>query len=111
MKKSDLHTGMLVTLRTGDEYYVMLNTGSFISREKDILLKRYSKEEMGWLSLDNYADDLTNHTDPDDMFAEFATPEDDAKWDIVKVSAANKPADLCIPDRYKIIWIRKEETT
>lgn len=111
MKKSDLRTGMLVTLRNESEYYVMLNTGSFISREKDILLKRYSKEEMGWLSLEDYDDDLTHHTRPGDMFAAFATPEDDAKWDIVKVSAANKPTDLCIPDRYKTVWTRKEETT
>lgn len=111
MKKSDLHTGMLVTLRNGNEYYVTLNTGSFISRENNILLRRYEDGRMGWLSLDNYADDLTLHNELNDTFTGSSTPEEDAKWDIMKVSAANKPTDMYIQDYYKTVWTRKEETT
>lgn len=39
MKKSDLRTGMLVTIRNGDYYYVALNTG-FGGEQENVLVYR-----------------------------------------------------------------------
>ena len=57
MKKSELKTGMIVKLRNGDYYVVMLNTGfTFSSASKNVLVgltKSYS-----WLTLNDYDDYL-----------------------------------------------------
>lgn len=111
MNKSDLRTGMLVTLRNKEQYYVMLNTG-FYSKANDILLKRYGKSEIGWMSLADYTDTLEYHSDPDDIFADLLpferTQELDRMWDIVSVAAVHGPTDLCITDRYETIWHREK---
>ena len=111
MQKSELKTGMLVTLRNKEQYYVMLNTG-LCYKANDILLKRYGKTEMGWMPLAEYTDTLEFCSGPDDIFAEVlpfeTTHEMDRQWDIVQVASVFEPTDLCIPDRYKPIWTREE---
>lgn len=111
MKKSSLRTGMIVTLRNKEQYYVMLNT-CIHGRENDILLKRYSKAEIGWMPLSEYTDTMEYRSDPDGVFADLMpferTQELDRMWDIVCVASAYNPTDLCIPDRYTTLWERKD---
>lgn len=104
MIKSDLRSGMLVTLRNGETYYVMLNTG-LPGRMNDVLVHRVG-DDTGWMTLRNYAEDMTHHDDPDDIFP--ATPEEDRMWDIVQVDACRFASDLCTRKHYRTIWKREE---
>ena len=105
MTKSELRTGMIVTLRNGENYYVMLNTGLFFKREQDILIHKVGRD-MGWMSLSNYREDLTHHSDPDDIFP--LTPEEDRMWDIVQVESCNSPCHICTGNHYVITWKRED---
>ena len=73
IKKSDLRTGMKVTLRNGDNYIVLLNAKHKYSDNKNILVGYHNYDCCDWLILDRYNEDLTYN---DGKFDEF---------DIVKV--------------------------
>lgn len=103
MTKSDLRTGMRVTLRNGESYYVLLNTG--LLGMNDVLVHRLS-EDTGCVTLRKYAEDLTHHDDPDDIFPN--TPEEDRMLDIVKVSGTCHPSLLCNGKKYRVIWERED---
>ena len=105
MKKSDLRTGMIVTLCNGEYYYVMLNA-THPHSGCDILVHRYG-DSIGWMPLERYDDNLCYHDDPDGIFPPD-TPENQAKWDIAKVEEA---ADILWlfssrTDKHKTIWER-----
>lgn len=104
MKKSDLRTGMLVTLRNKESYYVLLNTG-LCAGQQDILAHNVG-DETGWLSLCNYADDLTYHDDPDGIFP--STPEQDRWWDIMEIAIAPSAGTICNRKGYRSAWTREE---
>lgn len=103
MNKSDLRTGMLVTLRNNENYYVMLNTGT--SGDMEGVLVHRIGQDTGWMSLREYTDDMTHHTDPDDIFP--STPEEDRMWDIVRVECVRHACELYDTRRYKTLWERK----
>ena len=104
MKKSDLRSGMLVTLRNSETYYVMLNTG-MLGSQADVLVHKVG-HDTGWMSLRDYAEDMTHHDDPDAIFPN--TPEEDQMWDIMKVEATTHAGYLCMSHYYKTIWTREE---
>lgn len=103
--KSDLRTGMYVTLRNGESYYVMLNTGL---KQGDILIHKCG-QLMDWMPLKNYDDNLRYHDDPDDVLTDIlgpATPEEQAEWDIIKVQAPPNVLHICTGIDYNTIWER-----
>lgn len=102
MNKSDLRSGMLVTLRNNETYYVMLNTGLW-GRMNDVLCHKVG-DDTGWMPLSDYAEDLTHHDDPDAIFPN--TPEEDRMWDIVQVAMCSTASALCTRKHYKTIWTR-----
>lgn len=104
MNKSDLRTGMFVTLRNNESYYVMLNTGLFGDQE-GVMVHRIG-QDTGWLSLRDYADDMTHHADPNDIF-QF-TAEEDRMWDIIRVEGVSFACELYDTRRYKTIWERND---
>ena len=103
MNKSDLRTGMLVTLRNNENYYVMLNTGVFGDME-GVLVHRIG-QDTGWMSLRDYANDLTYRSDPDDIFP--STQEEDSMWDVVRIEGVRSACELYDTRRYKTLWERK----
>ena len=103
MNKSDLRSGMLVTLRNNDTYYVMLNTG-LLGNQADVLVHKVG-DGTGWMPLRDYAEDMTHHSDPDDIFP--STPEEDRMWDIMQVSVPRSAAYLCDRRYYRSIWTRE----
>ena len=110
MTKGDLRSGMLVTLRNNENYYVMLNTG-LSGDQADVLVHRITDDDTGWMSLRTYCEDMTYHDDdPDDIFADILAPnpEMDRQWDIVKVSAPINACDICTRKHYKTIWERND---
>ena len=104
MNKSDLRTGMFVTLRNNESYYVMLNTG-LIGDQEGIMVHRIG-QDTGWLSLRDYADDMTHHADPDDIF-QF-TAEEDRMWDIIRVEGVRHTCELYDSRKYKTLWERND---
>lgn len=109
MTKSDLRTGMLVTLRNLETYYVLLNTG--LSGKQGDILAHNCGDDTGWMPLSGYHDDLTYHDDdPDDIFADILAPdpEVDREWDIMKVSAPRGASAICNRKHYKTVWERGE---
>ena len=73
-KKSDLRTGMKVTLRNGNEYIVLLNAKHNFSTDTNLLISLPTNEdECDWLLLDDYTEELL---DKDSRWSRF---------DIVKV--------------------------
>lgn len=105
MKKSDLRTGMRVTLRNGRTYYVMLST-DLAHDQKDVLVRKVG-DGTGWMSLCQYDSDMCYHEEPDDTLPSI--PEkNDRMWDIVKVESVRKAGSLFMPQDYLIIWERKE---
>ena len=109
MKKSDLRSGMFVTLRNGECYYVILNATHPVSGA-DILVRR-DHGDLFWMPLSHYDNDLCYHDDPDDMLVEILGPssaEEQAEWDIVSVEA---PKDITVmfspkDSTYKTIYER-----
>ena len=107
MKKSDLRTGMIVTLRNKESYYVMLNTG-LSGNQADVLVHKVGNC-TGWMPVCQYDDDLLYHDDPDGIFPS-ASEEDDRPWDIMQVNACREAAYLFLPsNHYRPIWKREEE--
>ena len=104
MNKSDLRSGMIVTLRNRNHYMVLLNTGMTGDME-DVLIHKIG-DDIGWMPLSEYADDLTFHDPGDGIFP--PTPESDQDWDIVRVEAAREAAYLSLHKHYKTIWTREE---
>lgn len=104
MNKSDLRTGMFVTLRNNESYYVMLNTGLFGDQE-GVMVHRIGND-TGWLSLSNYTEDMTHRSDPDEIFP--LTPEEDRMWDIVRVEAVTHVSSLFVTRAYKTVWERED---
>lgn len=104
MKKSDLRSGMLVTLRNNNAYYVMLNTG-LPSDHADVLVRKVG-HDTGWMSLRYYDEDMTYHDNPNDIFS--PTPEEDRMWDIMKVESTDAPGHICMRHYYRTVWERKE---
>lgn len=107
MNKSDLRTGMLVITRNNNSYYVMLNTG--MSGEcADVLIHRVGND-MGWMPLRNYSEDLRYHDEPGQLFDEDLLPDEegvDTKWDIMEVYASKHPSGIGIRSHYKLHWKR-----
>lgn len=105
MRKSDLRTGMRVTLRNKNTYYVMLNTGLY-GEQENVLIHKVGKD-TGWLPLNRYAEDMTFHNDDeDDIFP--PAPTLDPNWDIVEVEAVHEAAYLTMANNYETIWEREE---
>ena len=104
MKKSDLRSGMLVTLRNSETYYVMLNTG-LPGDQADVLIHKVG-HDTGWMSLRCYDEDMTHHDDPDCIFP--LTHEEDRMWDIMKVESTAAAGYLCMRHYYRTVWERKE---
>ena len=107
MKKSDLRTGMLVTIRNGDHYYVAMNTG-FGGEQENVLVHKVGKD-TGWLALRNYDDNLLFH-DIDDDILPTNSEEGDREWDIIRVDTCSRAASLYCPNQYRVVWERGEET-
>jgi hypothetical protein len=101
-KKSDLKTGMIVEMRDGSKFTVMLDT---VAIDKDVLIG--VENDYDWERLSNYTDDLIN------------TNCSHGDCDIVKVYqpshcysfvASNKlNANYRVNDN-ELIWERKERT-
>lgn len=106
MKKSDLRTGMIVTLRNGETYHVLLHTG-FGGRQEDVLVHKVGTD-TGWMPLCQYDDDMKFHDDYDDAIFP-GDPEDDPYWDIMQVQAVREAAYVLTSRHFKTIWERKEE--
>ena len=107
MKKSDLRTGMLVTLRNNIPYYVMLNTG-MVADQDNVIVHKYGRDDVGWMPLCDYDDDLCFHDRPDGIFPPN-TPEEDRLWDIIKVECVSCASALFTGTHYKTIWEREED--
>lgn len=107
MKKSDLRTGMRVTLRNGETYYVMLNTG-LSADQGDVLIHKVG-HDTGWMPICQYDDDMFFHDDPDPIFPfNLAEDNDEREWDIMKVETVCMAAALVVPSHYKTAWTREE---
>lgn len=105
MNKSDLRTGMMVTLRNGGTFYILLNTG-MLGEMNDVLVRR-SGNDMGWMPLRNYSEDLRHHDAPGHIFDEDLLPDEtDRDWDIMEVYAVKAPCYIGIRSRYKLHWKR-----
>lgn len=104
MKKSDLRTGMFVTVRNGNHYYVMLNTG--MGGEMENVLVHKVGKNTGWMPLSSYDEDMLFHDEPDDILPS-PSEEDDHAWDIVRVDGCTEAAWLYCRETYKLIWKRK----
>ena len=107
MKKSDLRTGMRVTLRNGETYYVMLNTG-LSSDQGDVLIHKVG-HDTGWMPLCQYDDDMLFHDDPDSVFPfDLIQDNHEQEWDIMKVETVYMAAALFMQSYYKTTWTREE---
>lgn len=106
MNKSDLRSGMMVTLRNGTHYMVLLSTGMTGDME-DVLIRKVGSD-TSWMPLSDYDDDLTfSDSEPDDIF-DLVETNDDAEWDIMTVSSVRQAAYIGLPLYYKTIWTREE---
>lgn len=107
MKKSDLKTGMIVTIRDGCEYVVFLNSVSVYTTQKpcDILLSP-NGEISRWNRLDYYNEDLTY--DRENMDFE----DEAAEFDIMKIELAPHPYAFVSgnhkKDERKLLWEREK---
>lgn len=89
MRKKDLKTGMVVEVRGGQEYLVMLN---HCIKNRDVLICRSG---LGWNSLSDLNDDL--------IFVDRDSK--DSVWDIVKVF---EPLFFSKNSSLNLIWCREE---
>ena len=99
MTKSELKTGMIVTLANGKEYMVYKDVGYVGAETKDVCIEISSSPS--WLKLDNYNEDMT-------------MPSYSA-LDIIQVIKSPHPYALLIPnfekERREIIWTKKKRYT
>lgn len=96
MKKSDLRNGAIVEIRKGDKHVLLLNTKN--SYCKNCLV---SLDDGGYLSFDDYNDDLKDC--------------DDSEYDIVKICQHEYVGDnirchILKQNENDWTWIRVEET-
>lgn len=92
MVKSDLRTGMRVTIKDGGVFIVMLNTDSIYSASGDIL----TSINNGYLELSDYKQDLTFYN------SNFS------KYDIVKIeNIAHINFIFDSNPEYKVVWERE----
>lgn len=106
MKKSDLRTGMIVTLRNGETYHVLLHTG-FGGEQENVLVHKIGTD-TGWMPLRPYDEDMKYHdNDNESIFTN--DPKDDPNWDIMQVEAVREAAYVLTGRHFKTIWERKEE--
>lgn len=104
MTKNDLKTGMFVKITDGRIYFVLRDTGmnETNTTAKDILINitniKYNDLSRihGWLSLDNYNEDLTFHTQ--DSFEDI--------FNIEEVYRAVSVVEIADIDAYVKIWDR-----
>ena len=96
MKKSDLKTGMIVTLCNGKQLMVYKNIQTKWN-VGDVIVDIYGSDN--WNLLDNYNEDLTNEGYPD--------------LDIVKVEEVTHPYAFVRldydSDKRTVLWKRKEK--
>lgn len=97
---------MLVTLRNGLQYYVLIGTGMG-GYSEDVLARRCGNH-TGWLTMTHYTDDLEYLEHEVDPYFEKPDYFDrDELWDIVSVATVSKPSELCASSRYRTVWERK----
>lgn len=72
MKKSDLKTGMRVTLRSGRIFIVLLNFQHAYDKSTDVLV---SPDSSAWNLLDYYSDDLKHRDYSLDDIVKVEIPE------------------------------------
>ncbi|WAX11276.1 hypothetical protein CB473P2_00122 [Enterocloster phage CB473P2] len=104
MTKNDLKTGMFIKITDGRIYFVLRDTGmnETNTTAKDILINftniKYNDLSRihGWLSLDNYNEDLTFHTQ--DSFEDI--------FNIEEVYRAVSVVEIGDIDAYVKIWDR-----
>ena len=75
-KKSDLKTGMYITLRNGGKYIVMLNVEHSYPDDKDLLIGVNDNKLNGWIKLSTYTEDLLD-------------VDGDKRFDIMEVEKCN----------------------
>ena len=95
MTKSELRTGMIVTLRNGDRYMVFRGIQTNYTNE-DVLV---CPDETGWTRLESYNEDMTQKENRNDLF------------DIMEVWEADYPLYFMSSnkeDHYFLIWEREE---
>lgn len=103
MKKSDLKTGMIVTLRNEQEYMVFLDAQSTYTKNNGAIDLLVNGQKHIWNRLDYYNDDL--------IYDEDALDDAD-NYDIVKVEIPCHPYALMNinyePHNRKLLWVRPE---
>lgn len=95
MTKSELRTGMVVTLRNGDKYMVFRGIQTNYTNE-DVLVH---PDANGWIRLGSYNEDMTQKGNQNDSF------------DIMEVWEADYPLYFMSSnkeDHYFLIWEREE---
>lgn len=107
MKKSELRTGMQVTLRNKETYYVILNTGLAFD-QGDVLVHKVGGD-TGWMPLCQYDSDMCFHDRPDDILPS-SSEDDERLWDIVKVESVREAAYLFMSRHYHTIWERGKQS-
>lgn len=96
MKKSDLKTGMIVTLRNWNEYVVFIDAQNTNMYDSGSVIVNASK--FLWQRLKDFNEDMTNIREK--------------KWDIMKVELASHP--YCYMnlnngrENRKLLWEREE---
>lgn len=113
MKKSDLKTGMIVTIRLGERYVVMKDT-LLEGDDKDVLINL--RIPGSWMPLNSYNEDLTAiDKEDDDIFVGANTLYKVVgantlykDFDIIRVEAPLNPAGInsVISPFVKTIWTR-----
>jgi len=103
MKKSDLKTGMMVKLRNGRSYLVLLET-SMIGDRKDILFGGTGH----WMPLSDYNSDM--HCFPHDIWNDddYDSRKIDSSFDIMKVYEPVFPCFVGNSGKCKLIYDREE---
>jgi hypothetical protein len=94
MKKSELKSGMLITLRNGKKGIILLNTP-----QGDVVASNGDEDDNTWCSLDSFSDDLTSYAGNDN-------------YDIVEIWSYpnNMNGVNFTPEDRSIIWKRKTGT-
>lgn len=95
MTKSELRTGMIVTLRNGDRCMIFRGIQTNYTNE-DVLVH---PDENGWMRLGSYNEDMTQKENQNDSF------------DIMEVWEADYPLHFTSSnkeDHYFLIWEREE---
>lgn len=96
MTKSELKTGMIVTLADGKEYMVFKNAIHGFSNAADVIVA--TDGSTSWMDLNNYNEDMTQHSYGD--------------LNIVKVAQVDHPYAFIRPEYKrecrKVLWSKKK---